>query len=435
MPEIEKIIKKRVQKGKVEYLVKWKKMKNPSYQTWQALANLGYKGLMEEYERRNHPNQKGDSGASNNAKVYPTPVKIVNANKKSEAEVEKFLDHRVRYDEIKDQNDTEYLVKWKGLDRPEDCTWENPINLFLDCRRKKELLNEYSKNYPVKSEGGPAKETDVNMDNVLKESRKLLKDLNFYEDRIRDLEIIVEGGFNELRYTAMVCGLAKMIEERLGTLKSFEIAPGMPATIYQYMFGDHGINLMLETDLLPSLGCPHTVLTQGPVKERLVTKEARLLLVHFLLTKLKALMCKCCCDAVQASKKVTDNIELNDALRKMSTEEQEFYFRGKEKEKLTLDEVEKLKMKKPAAGPYCGSKSKGQSNTGKAKAADGAAATWGADYRKCQNCSATKNLLKCSGCGRAWYCNESCQRADRGRHKKVCGMSRAQGGDKKPEVD
>ena len=56
-------------------------------------------------------------------------------------------------------------------------------------------------------------------------------------------------------------------------------------------------------------------------------------------------MCKCCCDAVQASKKVTDNIELNDALRKMSTEEQEFYFRGKEKEKLTIDEVEKLKMK------------------------------------------------------------------------------------------
>ena len=54
-------------------------MKNPSYQTWQALANLGYKDFMEEYERRNHPNQKGDSGASHNAKVYPTPVKIVNA--------------------------------------------------------------------------------------------------------------------------------------------------------------------------------------------------------------------------------------------------------------------------------------------------------------------------------------------------------------------
>ena len=40
--------------------------------------------------------------------------------------------------------------------------------------------------------------------------------------------------------------------------------------------------LIMLSKLLPTLECPHTVLTSGPVKKRLVTKKAKLLLLNFL---------------------------------------------------------------------------------------------------------------------------------------------------------
>ena len=40
--------------------------------------------------------------------------------------------------------------------------------------------------------------------------------------------------------------------------------------------------LIMLSKVLPNLECPHTVLTTGPVKKRLVTKKAKLLLLNFL---------------------------------------------------------------------------------------------------------------------------------------------------------
>ena len=40
--------------------------------------------------------------------------------------------------------------------------------------------------------------------------------------------------------------------------------------------------LIMLSKLLPALECPHTILTTGPVKKRLVTKKAKLLLLNFL---------------------------------------------------------------------------------------------------------------------------------------------------------
>ena len=40
-----------------------------------------------------------------------------------------------------------------------------------------------------------------------------------------------------------------------------------------------GFHLMLSK-LLPALECPHTILTAGPVKRRLVIKKAKLLLIN-----------------------------------------------------------------------------------------------------------------------------------------------------------
>ena len=63
--EVEKIISKRIRKGKVEYLVKWKGWENPEDNTWEPTANLECKELMDEYEA-NHPDEpkKEDSGGS-----------------------------------------------------------------------------------------------------------------------------------------------------------------------------------------------------------------------------------------------------------------------------------------------------------------------------------------------------------------------------------
>jgi hypothetical protein len=44
------------------------------------------------------------------------------------------------------------------------------------------------------------------------------------------------------------------------------------------------------------------------------------------------------------------------------------------------------------------------------------------DDRICWKCGITaSSLLKCSGCRKARYCGESCQREDWGKHKDWCG--------------
>ena len=73
--EVEKIISKRMRKGKIEYLVKWKGWENPEDNTWEPIANLECKELMEEYEK-NHPEEKkDDAGSSSKRKAEDKPSK------------------------------------------------------------------------------------------------------------------------------------------------------------------------------------------------------------------------------------------------------------------------------------------------------------------------------------------------------------------------
>ena len=63
--EVERIISKRARKGKVEYLVKWKGWEDPDDNTWEPVANLDCKELIDEYESA-HPdtdNEKKESSA------------------------------------------------------------------------------------------------------------------------------------------------------------------------------------------------------------------------------------------------------------------------------------------------------------------------------------------------------------------------------------
>lgn len=40
--------------------------------------------------------------------------------------------------------------------------------------------------------------------------------------------------------------------------------------------------------------------------------------------------------------------------------------------------------------------------------------------KRCKVCGMTDHLGKCAGCENAYYCSESCQRADWPEHKLVC---------------
>ena len=51
--EVEQIVNKRLRKGKAEYLVKWKGWDDPDDNTWEPVAHLECKELIDEYEK-NH---------------------------------------------------------------------------------------------------------------------------------------------------------------------------------------------------------------------------------------------------------------------------------------------------------------------------------------------------------------------------------------------
>ena len=71
--------------------------------------------------------------------------------------------------------------------------------------------------------------------------------------------------------------------------------------------------LIMLSKVLPALECPHTILTTGPVKKRLVTKKAKLLLLNFLASVILLfddLACKDCEDDAIANEQVTVDCEL-----------------------------------------------------------------------------------------------------------------------------
>ena len=61
--EVERIISKRARKGKVEYLVKWKGWEDPDDNTWEPVANLDCKELIDEYESA-HPDTDSEKKES-----------------------------------------------------------------------------------------------------------------------------------------------------------------------------------------------------------------------------------------------------------------------------------------------------------------------------------------------------------------------------------
>jgi len=109
--EVEKILEKRGNGKKVEYLVKWKNFDGPNDNTWETLNSL--------------------NSSKNMIAKYESELKNKVINKEEEDEVEKILEKRRKGKKI------EYLVKWKSYDGPDDNTWE-PVHLLDNA-----IINEY----------------------------------------------------------------------------------------------------------------------------------------------------------------------------------------------------------------------------------------------------------------------------------------------------
>ena len=99
------------------------------------------------------------------------------------------------------------------------------------------------------------------------------------------LEDDVSGSEMSPSFIDRICKFVLIIVEELElkNLGSYRINAASCYESYLKNGNPMGFHLMMSK-LLPALECPHTILTTGPVKKRLVTKKARLLLINFLVS-------------------------------------------------------------------------------------------------------------------------------------------------------
>merc|ERR1712156_1131106 len=111
--EVEKIIEKRVKKGGVEYLVKWKGWDDPSDNTWEPVDNLDCPDIIQEYEKKH-----GGKDDKKSEKRKAEPSKSGGA-KKSDSRPKGFsrgLTAEKIIGATNDPGELYFLIKWKGSD-------------------------------------------------------------------------------------------------------------------------------------------------------------------------------------------------------------------------------------------------------------------------------------------------------------------------------
>ena len=123
------------------------------------------------------------------------------------------------------------------------------------------------------------------MDELLKETKEMMKG-HVPSSSVINLEKYVNAGLKSADFIDLLCKLTNHIEHMMG-VKAEDSASSRALATYWKNGNTTGILLMVSK-LLKSLGCNHKCLTEGPVKTRLNSKRARLLLVHFFVSKAKS---------------------------------------------------------------------------------------------------------------------------------------------------
>ena len=284
-----------------------------------------------------------------------------------------------------------------------------------------------------------------NDDELMKDTKEALKDVGYSSDgdpwNVINLEQYVKAGLKSSDYIELVCKLASYVEFRSGAEM-----PTSQLKFHQYEQNGNttGILLMLSK-LLPSLGCPHACLIDGPVRGRLNTKRARLLLLHFLASEAKYFGAADPPVIVNTVKELKEVIETGEGFiasdEVMRSREYQIYRAGRDEDKL---ENEKKKEMRDAAAKkkkenqmkksdviklINNAKEKSTLSTAESSLISTATKSTAdakitVDARICWNCHAKENLVRCGGCEKAWYCDKECQMADRARHKKYCKIQK-----------
>ena len=113
------------------------------------------------------------------------------------------------------------------------------------------------------------------MDELLKETKEMMKG-HVPSSSVINLEKYVNAGLKSADFIDLLCKLTNHIEHMMG-VKAEDSASSRALATYWKNGNTTGILLMVSK-LLKSLGCNHKCLTEGPVKTRLNSKRARLLL-------------------------------------------------------------------------------------------------------------------------------------------------------------
>jgi len=135
--EVESIVSKRIKKGKVEYLVKWKGWENPDDNTWEPVEHLECPELIEAYEEahggteeeaeENNDSMQQEKGEKKTpAKRKADSSEAGPSNKKATTKTAKVDDKLKGFARglapekiigaTNDPGELYFLIKWKGSD-------------------------------------------------------------------------------------------------------------------------------------------------------------------------------------------------------------------------------------------------------------------------------------------------------------------------------
>merc|ERR1712106_1060288 len=120
--EVEKILERRVRKGKTEYLIKWKGYDNEEDNTWEPQENLDCEDKVVEFERVRKENESKASAKGEKRKSEVPKKDEPKEKKKKEKDDNKprgfargLTAERI-IGATNDPGELFFLIKWKGSD-------------------------------------------------------------------------------------------------------------------------------------------------------------------------------------------------------------------------------------------------------------------------------------------------------------------------------
>ena len=122
------------------------------------------------------------------------------------------------------------------------------------------------------------------MDDMLQDTKEMMK-VHVPYFSVINLEKYVNAGLKSSDFIDLLDNLTTYVVDMMGPDLKYEdfttlVANGKVSNTAEL--------LSMVSKLLKSLVCHHKCLTEGPIKKRLKSKKARLLLLHFLVSKAKS---------------------------------------------------------------------------------------------------------------------------------------------------